>query len=340
MPKPYKLKDEIKQFILEKKKIDPKFSCRKIVSLIKDHFNIDLSKSTINAIIKENSLSNKVGRPRVRLKTAGKLVSEKEVSAPDPELKIRPNIEPVFEAVNFISPVLAPSLVEKAESFVASPKSQALEIKPVTEESADITNGGAIFLLMADYKSGLTDFLAQKILFYMPDLSREIIRLLIQLRVYSQIIKEEESLRRFLDKELTGGYAAFYYEQIAKIPLNQLNPDFTSLGLERNINEINMLYKECLLCLNRQVQRLFLPSVYQFLDFSAMCERFYSLIARIARKDALITVQFLYSGSFKAIHDIVWQEDFKSAVSALNKERIFTPEGKLFRFEEMLTAYY
>ena len=34
--------------------------------------------------------------------------------------------------------------------------------------------------------------------------------------------------------------------------------------------------------------------------------------------------------------DFIWQEDFKFAVSKLNKERIFTPEGKLFRFEEAL----
>ena len=321
MPQPYKLKSEIEQFILEKKREDLKFSCRKMVSLIKDRFGVELSKSTINTIIKENSLSNKVGRPRVRQKKA-----------------LEP--EPVFEATNFVSASTELPQVEENPPYVASPKTQSLEIRIIEEQSADIENGGAIFLLMADYKSGLTDFLAQKILSYMPDLSQDIMRLLIQSRVYSQIIKEEERLKRFLGKELTGEYLVFYYEQIAKIPLNQLNSDFTSLGLERNINEINMLYKECLLCLNRQVQRLFLPSVYQFLDFSAMCERFYSLIARIARKDTVITVQFLYPVSFKAIHDIVWQEDFKSAVSVLNKERIFTPEGKLFKFEEMLAAYH
>lgn len=321
MVKPYKLKDEIKQFIVEKKKIDTKLSCRKLVSLIKEQFNINLSKSTINAIIKENSLSGKVGRPRIRLITAS------------------PKIEPIFEAVNFVSPVLEPVHTKEDTLPVSPPKPQPIAIETVEEESADIANGGAIFLLMVDYKSGLTNFLAQKILAYMPDLSQDIIRLLLQLRVYGQIIKEEQCLVRLLGKQLTGEYLAFYYEQIAKIPLNQLNPDFTGLGLERNINEINMLYKECLLCLNRQAQKLFLPSVYQFLDFSAMCERFYSLIARVTRKDTVITVQFLYPANFKAVHDIVWQEDFKFAVSALNKERLFTPEGKLFRFEEMLAAY-
>jgi hypothetical protein len=168
----------------------------------------------------------------------------------------------------------------------------------------------------------------------MADLSTDIIRLFIQSRVYGQIIKDESSLIKFLGKELTGEYLAFYYEQLTKIPLNQLSADFTSLGIEYKINEINELYKGCLLRLNSQVQELFLPSVYKFLDFPAMCERFYSLLARIERKDTIITVGFFYPRNFKAIQDIVWLEDFKSAVSKLNKERIFTPEGKLFRFEE------
>jgi hypothetical protein len=346
MAKPYKLKDEIGQFIVEKKGEDPKFSCRKMVSLIKERFGVELSKSTINAIIKENSLSNKVGRPRVRPKKVIEPLSIDPVqgSAPEPipekapESKIRIISEPVFEAINFVSGSPGIPLEEEIPLYAATPKKQSLEIRLIEGQGLGIENGGAIFLLMADYKSGLTDFLAQKFLTFMPDLSRDTIRLLIQSRVYGRIIKDQKHLGIFLGKELIGEYLGFYHEQIAKVPLGQLNPDFTSLGLARNINEINMLYKECLLCLNQQAQELFLPSIYQFLDFSAMCERFYSLIARITKKDAVIAVQFFYPKSFKAIHDLVWQEDFKSAVSALNKERIFTPEGKLFRFEDLLAA--
>jgi len=324
MSKPYKLKGEIEQLILEKKKLEPKFSCRSMVSLIKERFGVDLSKSTINTIIKENNLSSKAGRPRIREKIALQPLPVEAVTAPVPP----------------IPPVVQQNPVEveiKPSPALANP--QTIEIKAITEENVDIENGGAIFLLMVDYKSGLTDFLAQKILPYMAYLSPDIIRLLIQSRIYSQIIKNEADMWKFLGKESAGEYLAFYYEQLTKIPLNQLSADFISLGIEHNINEVNDLYKRCLLKLNSQAQELFFPSVYKFLDFPAMCERFYSLLARIERKDTVITVGFLYPENFKAIYDIVWQEDFKSAISKLNKERIFSPEGKLFRFEEVLTGY-
>ena len=315
MAQPYKLKGEIEQFIQEKKKLEPKFSCRSMVSLIKERFGLDLSKSTINTIIKENNLSGKAGRPRIREKIALQPLPVEAVPAPG---------------------------IPKSEEIVppsALVKSKTIEIRAITEQIADIEDGGAIFLLMADYKSGLTDFLAQKILPYMPDLSPDIIRLLIQYRVYGQIIKGEADLGQFLGKEPVGEYLAFYYEQLTKMPLNQLSADFISLGIEHKTNEINDLYKGCFLRLNSQALELFFPSVYKFLDFPAMCERFYSLLARIERKDTVITVGFLYPENFKAIYDIVWQEDFKSAISKLNKERIFSPEGKLFRFEEVLTGY-
>jgi hypothetical protein len=357
MAQPYKLKDEIERFILEKKKAEPKFSCRSLVSLIKERFGVDLSKSTINTIIKESKLSSKVGRPRIREKEAPQslpaetvpaavssispvlVVKESIVQQTPVDAEIRPIVEPIFEAVNFVSGPLEVSKLEEIKPPAALDKPQTIEIKTITEQSADIENGGAIFLLMVDYKLGLTDFLAQKILPYMADLSPDIIRLFIQSRVYGQIIKGEDSLGKFLGKKVSGEYLPFYYEQLAKIPLNQLSQDFISQGIERNINEINDLYKECLLRLNSQAQELFLPPVYKFLDFPAMCERFYSLLARIERKDTIITVGFFYPKKFKAIADIVWQEDFKSAVSKLNKERIFTPEGKLFRFEEVLAPY-
>lgn len=63
---PYKLKGEIRQFIIAQKKTNPALSCRKLVSLIKEQFQIDLSKSLINNVIKQNNLSSPVGRRRKR----------------------------------------------------------------------------------------------------------------------------------------------------------------------------------------------------------------------------------------------------------------------------------
>ena len=48
----YKLKPEVKDFILEQKKLNPAVGCRSLTSLVESKFHIKLSKSSINAIIK------------------------------------------------------------------------------------------------------------------------------------------------------------------------------------------------------------------------------------------------------------------------------------------------
>ena len=58
----YKLKPEIKEFILREKELNPALSCRKFIPLIEKKFHIRLSKSHINSIIKSAGLSNRVGR--------------------------------------------------------------------------------------------------------------------------------------------------------------------------------------------------------------------------------------------------------------------------------------
>lgn len=62
----YKLTEEIKTFILHQKIADPNLSCRKLVNLIFEHFQVKLSKSLINTVIKENDLSKPVGRGRIK----------------------------------------------------------------------------------------------------------------------------------------------------------------------------------------------------------------------------------------------------------------------------------
>jgi hypothetical protein len=60
----YRLKPEIKNYILETKKANPALSCRKMVALIENKFQMRLSKSSINALFKESGLSMPVGRRR------------------------------------------------------------------------------------------------------------------------------------------------------------------------------------------------------------------------------------------------------------------------------------
>jgi len=331
MAEPYKLKDEIKQFILEKKKINPKLSCRSITPLIKETFGINLSKSTINAIIKENSLSSKVGRPRVRPKVLPKPVEQ--VSLPKEILPQTTDILLEVPVIPIESPVVA--VPETVKSDISVPKSPSIEIKPNREDGKSyyLENGGALVLIVADQKSGLTDFVAGKLAAYLPGIPKDIVRMLIRAKIYGQIFPDKGSPWSLLGKELVCADPGVYYEQINNIPLNQLDMDFFSLGLEHNINEANRLYQQCLSRLNSLVQTFFFPSVYQFLDLKTMNYRFYSLIAKIEVKGGLIDTQFFYRENFQLVHDIVWQEDFKFVIDKINSEKIFA-EGEQFRFDE------
>ncbi|MEI8013140.1 MAG: hypothetical protein WCI27_11805, partial [Candidatus Omnitrophota bacterium] len=58
----YKLRKDVVDLIIDKKKEEPSLSCRKIVAIVRETFQLDVSKSSINAVIKEYNLSNPVGR--------------------------------------------------------------------------------------------------------------------------------------------------------------------------------------------------------------------------------------------------------------------------------------
>ncbi len=71
----HKLKPKIRDFIIQKKTIESHLSCRKLTSLIFDKFQVKISKSSINALIKELGMSMPVGRRR---KKKRRLVTEVE----------------------------------------------------------------------------------------------------------------------------------------------------------------------------------------------------------------------------------------------------------------------
>jgi len=64
----HKLKPEVKDFIIGQKKTNPALSCRNLTSLIIEQFQVNVSKSSINAIFKENNLSMPIGRRRKQKK--------------------------------------------------------------------------------------------------------------------------------------------------------------------------------------------------------------------------------------------------------------------------------
>lgn len=59
----YKFRKEVIDFILRQKRADYDLGCRQLAALTSEKFKIQVSKSSVNAIIKNANLSNAVGRP-------------------------------------------------------------------------------------------------------------------------------------------------------------------------------------------------------------------------------------------------------------------------------------
>jgi len=64
----HKLRPAVRDFIVEQKKASPSLSCRNLTSIVIEQFHINVSKSSINAIFKENNLSMPIGRRRKQKK--------------------------------------------------------------------------------------------------------------------------------------------------------------------------------------------------------------------------------------------------------------------------------
>lgn len=58
----YRLKPDIRDFVLQKKQENLRISCRDITKLVKDNFNLTISKSSINFLLKNQGLSLPIGR--------------------------------------------------------------------------------------------------------------------------------------------------------------------------------------------------------------------------------------------------------------------------------------
>lgn len=74
----YKLKDEIVEFIIRQKRENPQISCRKLVIAVHAEYGLNVSKSSINAVIKEANLSSPVGRTPADLNQSKKFNIPKE----------------------------------------------------------------------------------------------------------------------------------------------------------------------------------------------------------------------------------------------------------------------
>lgn len=108
----YKLKQEVIDFIILKKKEAPSVSCRKLVDIIKTNFNLDVSKSSVNLVIKEYALSSPVGRRPVHKAPKNFLIPQ------DKKEQLFQNVAPFLS--NVVEPEARPEAVAPVPENAAS----------------------------------------------------------------------------------------------------------------------------------------------------------------------------------------------------------------------------
>lgn len=144
----YKLEAKIKDFILEKKKSDSNLSCRKLATLILDKFEIEISKSSVNSLVKNTGLSMPVGRRRKKRRHRA-------------EMPVPPPTE-----IKLLAPPLEIEAEKPVEVYMEAPVEPAIEL-PVdkTEIAAELGTecSGAILLKAADFLLGGSYYITEAI---------------------------------------------------------------------------------------------------------------------------------------------------------------------------------
>ena len=112
----YKLSPEIKDFILAQAKERPELGCRKLAGRIEQEFKLKLSKSSINAVIKQAGLSKAAGRPRSAAVVRGSwLVARGESPALNEVEQTRSQVEPGAEV--YLNKVLGIKFILADKTF-------------------------------------------------------------------------------------------------------------------------------------------------------------------------------------------------------------------------------
>lgn len=172
----YKLRPEIKDFILEKKKSDPNLSCRKFSALILEQFQTQVSKSSINSVFKEAGLSLPVGRRQKKRRRRPEIIAKqpeeiKLIAAPQEvplELPVKPEVKaevpekPKEPEVKPEAPIEAEARREEEETALKAERekwARLAEEERRIKEAAEKEGTGIILLKAVDYLTGGTYYI-------------------------------------------------------------------------------------------------------------------------------------------------------------------------------------
>jgi len=194
----YKLKPEIKEFIIEKKQSNPILSCRGMVGLVEDNFNIKLSKSTINSIIKAVNLSSPVGRRRKKRRRMRKIEILTQIHQEAQKPLVEVPVEP---------PQLEQKVVPLSDERIPQlepEQAQTLQVEPPQLESQlvnppiDIENLGVILFKSADYILGGTHHFMEEIKRYLNQKNENTLINNIESIIYEPLLGSSQGLYSYL----------------------------------------------------------------------------------------------------------------------------------------------
>lgn len=215
------------------------------------------------------------------------------------------------------------------ENNLNSPVGRKRTRQQIGRSSGIIKNGGCFFLKIADIKLALSEHLASGLSAYFPQIPLPELQSRVEFLIYSPLFEDKTPLWQIIGSEISSDELSKFSQALSKIPIAELNNILINSGFTNyNFNEINELCKRCLLRLNSYLQANFFLSSYQLLDFSAMKERFYYLYARVNKNKAILELKFFYPQGFPWANDLIWKEDFSSAVNKINQEKILNRQNE------------
>jgi len=139
----HKLRDDVKNLIVEKKKGDLSLSCRALSVLIKKELDVEVSKSSINFIIKEAGLSAPIGRKSKKPKKAEQLKEALKLALKPTTTPLAPIEEPQAPPTAQVPQEPAPTInIEPREEKIILPepvaepeiqKPEPLKLEPIEE---------------------------------------------------------------------------------------------------------------------------------------------------------------------------------------------------------------
>ena len=188
----YKLTQDVVDFILSQKRAHPKLSCRQLTEILEAHFDLHISKSSINKVLKRRHLSSPVGR-----RADGVVVAKKKFTIPESRKqglfpKSRPGRSP--EGAPCSNPPERPSLESGVETRPVYPK----------PDGRNYPGMGAVFLKAAEWAISERPVLADFIRKYLKNDSLADIDTIAEVLLYSPVfgIKGIHDFKQYKSKGL------------------------------------------------------------------------------------------------------------------------------------------